>query len=39
VATIAREKARAAEQHRSHASPHRCAACGFRALCDERLDR
>lgn len=38
VATIAREKARAAEQHRSHESAPRCAACGFRALCDERLD-
>jgi CRISPR-associated exonuclease Cas4 len=39
VATVAREKARAAEQHRSHAAPPRCAACGFRAHCDERLDR
>jgi len=37
VATIAREKARAAEQHRSHAAPPRCAACGFRAHCHERL--
>jgi CRISPR-associated exonuclease Cas4 len=37
VSLIAREKARAAEQHRSHASPPRCAACSFRAHCDERL--
>ena len=37
VAMIAREKARAAEQHRSHTAPPRCAACGFRAHCDERL--
>jgi CRISPR-associated exonuclease Cas4 len=37
VATIAREKTGASEQHRSHASPPRCAACGFRAHCEERL--
>lgn len=37
VAGIAAEKRQAAEQHRSHRQPGRCAACGFRAHCDERL--
>ena len=37
VAGIAAVKRRAVEQHRSHRQPDRCAACGFRAHCDERL--
>lgn len=37
VQEIAREKRWAKEQHRSHRYPRRCAACGFRAQCDERL--
>lgn len=37
VGEIAREKRQAAEQHRSHQQPRRCAACGFRANCDDRL--
>lgn len=37
VALIAHEKARTAEQHRSHELPRRCAACGFRTHCEEQL--
>ena len=37
VELIAHEKARTAEQHRSHELPRRCAACGFRVHCEEQL--
>ena len=37
VQEIALEKRQGHAQHRSHQQPRRCAACAFRAHCDERL--
>jgi len=33
-----RQDSRRAELQRSHASPRRCARCGFNTVCDQRLD-
>lgn len=37
VLAAMRQQERRGETHRSHEEPQRCARCGFRHLCDERL--
>lgn len=37
VLAAMRQQERRGEAHRSHDEPQRCARCGFRHLCDERL--
>ncbi len=37
LAEIRRDEGRG-EVHRSHEDPHRCRRCGFREICDERLE-